>query len=392
MTNGVDRVVVAGAGIAGLAMARALHRRGIPVLVLDRLPGPPDAGLGLNLTGNAVRAFRALGIGEELGGLGTPIRRREYRTDRDRELFAVDESAFWSDGDGSRCVRRQDLLDALGDGLPAGTVRWNATVTAIEPTATGLEVRLDDGTVESGGFVVGADGVHSTVRAHAFGDASGGSDRRTALLSAASWRFMTTDPGVACWTVWTGAQGTFLLIPVGGGEVYGFASATRGGPVVADPEWLRTTFASFPDPVPRVVDGVLDVGVDVGVGGGETGAGPSSLYHSPIEEVRIPQWSSGRTVLIGDAAHATAPVWAQGAAMAAEDALVLAELLAENGDWDQVGIRYERRRRPRVEHVQTMTDRLSKTAALPIWLRNLLVPRLGPRSYQETYEPLRTLP
>jgi 2-polyprenyl-6-methoxyphenol hydroxylase-like FAD-dependent oxidoreductase len=378
-TGGADRVIVAGAGIAGLAMARALHRHGIPVLVLDRLPGPPDAGLGLNLPGNAVRALGALGVAEELGGLGAPVRRREYRSDRDRVLFAVDEAAFWSDGDGSRCVRRQDLLDALGRDLPAGSVRWNSAVTSVEPAAKGVDVRLDDGTVESGGLVVGADGVHSTVRATAFGDAgAGGTDTRTAVLSAASWRFMTTDPGIGCWTVWSGAQGTFLLIPVDGGQVYGFASATRGGPVNADPQWLRTTFASFPDPVPRVVDRVL--------------AEPTSLYHSPIEEVRIPQWSSGRTVLIGDAAHATAPVWAQGAAMAAEDALVLAGLLAEQGDWDQVGIRYERLRRPRVTHVQAMTDRLSKTAGLPIWLRNLLLPRVGPRSFDETYGALRTLP
>jgi 2-polyprenyl-6-methoxyphenol hydroxylase-like FAD-dependent oxidoreductase len=359
-------------------MARALHRHGIPVLVLDRLPRPPDAGLALNLPGNAVRALGALGITDELDALGTAVRRREYRSDQDRLLFAVDEGAFWSDGDGSRCVRRQDLLDALGRGLPPGVVRWDTAVTSIEPTAKGVDVRLDDGTVESAGFVVGADGVHSTVRSTAFGDAADGWNMRTALLSAASWRFMADDPGIGCWTVWTGARGAFLLIPVDGGQVYGFASATRGGPVSTDPAWLRTVFGRFPDPVPRVVDGVF--------------AEPASLYHSPIEEVRIPQWSSGRTVLIGDAAHATAPVWAQGAAMAAEDALVLAELLAGHDDWDLVGITYERRRRPRVEHVQAMTDRLSKTAALPTWVRNLLLPRLGPRSFDETYEPLRALP
>jgi 2-polyprenyl-6-methoxyphenol hydroxylase-like FAD-dependent oxidoreductase len=381
MTSDLDRVVVVGAGIGGLATARALHRRGIPVLVLDRLPGPPDAGLALNLPGNAVQAFGALGIAADLGRLGTPIRRREYRSDQDRLLFAVDEGAFWSGGDGSRCVRRQDLLDALGQGLPAGTVRWETAVTWIEPTPKGVDVRLDDGTVLGAGFVVGADGVHSTVRSTAFGDAADGGNMRTALLSAASWRFMTTrptDPGIDCWTVWSGARGTFLLIPVDGGQVYGFASATRGGPVSVDPQWLRTTFEGFPDPVPRVVDGVL--------------AEPASLYHSPVEEVRIPEWTSGRTVLIGDAAHATAPVWAQGAAMAAEDALVLAELLAEHDDWDLVGQTYERRRRPRVTHVQSMTDRLSKTAALPIRVRNLLLPRLGPRTFDETYGPLRTLP
>jgi 2-polyprenyl-6-methoxyphenol hydroxylase-like FAD-dependent oxidoreductase len=299
MTSEAGRVLVAGAGIGGLALARALQRRGIDVLVLDRLSGPPDAGLGLNLPGNGVRAFAELGIGDELGKLGRPVRRREYRGEKDRILFAVDEDAFWGEGGGSRCVRRQDLLDALGSGLPPGSVRWNAAVASIQPGPDGVGVRLADGGVERGGL------------------------RRT-------------------------------------------------------PQWLRSTFAAFPAPVPQIVDAVL--------------AEPASLYHSPIEEVRIARWSAGRVVLLGDAAHATAPVWAQGAAMAAEDAIVLADVLAGSSDWSQVGIEYERRRRSRVEHVQTMTDRLSKTAAIPIWIRNRILPKVGPRTYAETYDPLRTLP
>jgi 2-polyprenyl-6-methoxyphenol hydroxylase-like FAD-dependent oxidoreductase len=97
-------------------------------------------------------------------------------------------------------------------------------------------------------------------------------------------------------------------------------------------------------------------------------------------------------VLAGDAAHATAPVWAQGAALALEDALVLAALLAEHPDWRTVGSAYEALRRPRVAHVQAMTDRLSRTARMPGWARNLVLPVLGPRSYRATYAPLRIAP
>jgi 2-polyprenyl-6-methoxyphenol hydroxylase-like FAD-dependent oxidoreductase len=368
MMGGVDdRVVVAGGGIAGLAVARALHRRDIPVVVLDRLAGPPDAGLAVNLPGNAVQALGALELAEELATVGAPVQRREYRNARGRLLFAVDEAAFWGAAAPSRCVRRVDLLDLLGRGLPAGTVRWNCPVAAIRQTAGAVTVELADGTSEDCGFVVGADGVHSTVRAAALGNAA----LRTSLLSAASWRFMAPDPGVDCWTVWSGAHGTLLLIPVGDGEVYGYASATRGGPVDPDPDWLRATFAGFPEPVPTVL------------------AKPGSLYHSPVEEVRIERWSEGRALLIGDAAHATAPVWAQGAALAVEDALVLADLLATRADWSTVGAEYERRRRPRVAHVQAMTDRLSRAAAMPSWFRDTLLPFIGPRTYRETYEPLR---
>lgn len=365
------QVLVVGGGIAGLALAQALHRRDVPALVLDRLAGPPDAGLAVNLPGNAIQALGALGLADGIANLGAPVRRREYRSARGRLLFAVDEDAFWGEAARSRCVRRSDLLTLLANGLPAGTVRWNSAVASIQPTSSGVEVGLT-GATESGGLVVGADGVHSVVRAAALGDEA----PRTSLLSAASWRFMAPNPGLDCWTVWSGAPGAFLLIPVDADEVYGYASAIRGGPVDTDPEWLRTTFGGFPDPVPSVLSAAL--------------AEPSSLYHSPVEEVRIPRWSQGRVVLIGDAAHATAPVWAQGAALAVEDALVLAELLATNDDWSQVGAEYERRRRPRVTHVQAMTDRLSRTAGLPTWFRDRILPFVGPRTYRETYGPLQT--
>jgi 2-polyprenyl-6-methoxyphenol hydroxylase-like FAD-dependent oxidoreductase len=127
--------------------------------------------------------------------------------------------------------------------------------------------------------------------------------------------------------------------------------------------------------VPRTIDAVLD--------------SRSTLYHSPVEEIRIPQWSKDRVVLIGDAAHATGPVWAQGAALAAEDALVLADLLGQRGDWSAAGDEFERRRRRRVQHVQAMTDKLSHAARLPVWLRDGLLPIIGPKTYRQTYRPLR---
>jgi 2-polyprenyl-6-methoxyphenol hydroxylase-like FAD-dependent oxidoreductase len=116
---------------------------------------------------------------------------------------------------------------------------------------------------------------------------------------------------------------------------------------------------------------------------------PDAIHHSPLEEVRIARWSEGRVLLAGDAAHATAPVWAQGAALGLEDALVLSDLVARERDWTAVGPAYEALRRPRVAHVQAMTDRLSRTATWPDWARNRLLPVIGPRSYRATYAPLR---
>ena len=99
-----------------------------------------------------------------------------------------------------------------------------------------------------------------------------------------------------------------------------------------------------------------------------------------VDEVRLERWHDGRLVLIGDAAHATGPVWAQGVAMALEDALVLGELLARTPaeHWTGVGAEFERLRRPRVDHVQSATDKMSRLAALPGWLRDVSRTHPGP--------------
>ncbi|MEV6848734.1 FAD-dependent monooxygenase [Actinoplanes sp. NPDC051411] len=361
-------VLVVGDGIAGLALARALRQRGVPVA---RSGGTPRPGLAINLPGNAITALDRLGLRDEIESLGTPTRRREYRTSRGRLLFAVDEDEFWGPAARPRCVRRADLLDALADSVPAE----HAPIASVRPVAGGAEVLDADGFRAEYGFLAGADGVRSTVRSALFPEAlfpEAGTGR--AVLSQASWRFMTPNPGVDCWTVWSGAGAAFLLIPVDN-QVYGYASATGGGAVAADPSWLADTFAGYAEPVSSVVDAVL--------------RSPSTLLHSPVDEVRAPSWSSGRCVLLGDAAHATAPVWAEGGALALEDALTLADLLATS-DWDAVGPAFEAARRGRVAHVRAMTDRFAKTVGLPIWLRDVVTPWVGPRTYRSTYGPLRS--
>ena len=352
-------------------MLRACASRGLQAQLVEASSGPAEVGLGLNLPGNAVRAFRALGIADSLRQRAATVRRREYRNARGRLIFAVDEAAYWGEADTPICARRGDVLDLLRAGADPGRVRFGSTVTGVAETDGKVQVTFADSATESYDLVVGADGVHSRVRTSLLGAAA----TRESLLSSASWRFVTVDPGVQCWSVWSGAAGTLLLIPLVGDQVYGYASATAGGSVGDDPQWLRSTFSDYPTLAREAISSAL--------------AEPSSLYHSPIEEVRLESWPRGRVVLIGDAAHATAPVWAQGAAQAAEDALVLAELLASGQDWATVGAEFERRRRDRVEHVQRMTDRLSKAAALPGWFRDAILPVIGPRTYRATFDPLK---
>ena len=193
-------------------------------------------------------------------------------------------------------------------------------------------------------------------------------------MTRSSWRFLADNPGVTCWTAWAGTHSNFLLIPVEEGRVYGFAASTHGGSVGTDPEWLGRAFTGFPEPVTHTIAGVL--------------SGSGELLRAPVEEIHLRRWHRGRVLLIGDAAHATGPVWAQGAAMALEDALVLADLLGRHRDWTGVVEAYEQARRARVDHVRAATDSMSRLARLPAWLRDLTAPALGPRAYRKAYQPL----
>ncbi len=205
-----DSVFIVGGGIAGLALSRALRQRGVPAVVAERSAAPPSGGLAINLPGNAVSALAALGLRDGLERLGRPIGRREYRGVRGRLLFAVDEDAFWGPEARPRCVRRSDLL-ALLDDTGGSAPRQPSTVESVRLTPSGAEVTFADGRTEPHGFVAGADGVHSVVRAKVFGDEG----VRPAVLSAASWRFMAPNPGIDCWTVWTGPCGGHPADPRG---------------------------------------------------------------------------------------------------------------------------------------------------------------------------------
>jgi 2-polyprenyl-6-methoxyphenol hydroxylase-like FAD-dependent oxidoreductase len=371
-----DAIGVVGGGIAGFALARALSLHGLGCTVLERSPGPAVGGLGLNLPGNAVRALAALGLADEVVDRGVRVRRREYRNGAGRLLFAVDEERFWGTAQPSVCLRRGALLEVLRRGAVLADVRWGAAVDDVETDDAGPSVRVGAAEPERFDLVVGADGVHSRVRAAvARGTGDPAQLARPSLMTETSWRFVVPNPGVDCWTVWSGSHGTFLLVPVDADHAYGYASATRGGPAGSGPDWLRMTFAGFPEPVTAAVAAALTPGAE--------------LYRSPVEEVRVSPWSSDRLVLIGDAAHALAPVWAQGAALALEDACTLAALVAGGDDLARVGAALERVRRPRVKHVQRATDRMSRLARLPAALRDLTAPALGPRAYAAAYGPLR---
>ncbi len=237
-------------------------------------------------------------------------------------------------------------------------------------------VELSDGTAGRYDLVIGADGVHSSVRRLVVGAGA------VRPLGQLAWRFVTEcPPEVTTWTVLLGRDLTFLAVPIGRGRIYcycdGPADSTprpEGDDVTGRLAELLTGFAA---PVPAILDTL----------------GPDGAVHvGPIEEVTLDRWSHGSVLLVGDAAHATSPNMAEGAAMALEDGLVLAECLASGRGIAQTVATFQARRRPRTQWVLAQTHRRDRTRNLPPALRNLILRRWGRNIFHANYRPLLELP
>jgi 2-polyprenyl-6-methoxyphenol hydroxylase-like FAD-dependent oxidoreductase len=366
-------VLIVGGGIAGSTLAGRLARKDIGVEVVERSRSW-DQGSGIYLPGNAVRALQDLGVTGQLTKSGRVNRRRRYLTAGGRTLFEIDVDRYWQGVAPSLGAHRRDLHRALLDAADGVPIHLGETVTELNEVDGAIRATLSDGRLKDYHLVVGADGVHSTVRRLVFGAGA----EHPASLGGVSWRSVVANViGADCWTVWTGPSSLLLTVPIDDDRIYVFASISAGEEVegATNVEQLTAAFEGFASPVKDVV---------------QTMAGsPEDIYWSPLEQVDQDPWHRGRVVLIGDAAHAMAPTMAQGAALAMEDALVLSELIATEHDPKTVGNRFEERRRPRVEWVRAHTERQARLLHLPYPIRNLAASIAGRRLWHRSFSLLR---
>ena len=362
------RVLIVGAGIAGLALGRALHQRGITAELVDRATEWDASGAGLYLPGNAARALGELGIESDLAARGNGIARQRLLDNRGRLLADIDVERVWEGVGGCVAIRRAALHEVLREATSEVPVRLGTSVTGLEDGES-PRVRFSDGSAGSYDLVVGADGVHSTIRSLAMGGPPAG------YVGQASWRFVADGlPDISEWTVMLGRGRAFLTVALGQGAVYCYADLNTSDPASASAGDWRRSFADFADPVPHLLEQAVEA------------------YFAPIEEVVPPVWTARRVVLVGDAAHAGSPNMAQGAAMAVEDALVLAEMLTAEQPLEQALAGYVQRRQPRVAFVQAQTHRRDRTRSLPTIVRNLTLRLAAERIYESNYAPLREVP
>jgi 2-polyprenyl-6-methoxyphenol hydroxylase-like FAD-dependent oxidoreductase len=369
------RILVVGAGIAGLGVGRALRQRGFAADVVEREPAWTHTGAGIYLPGNAARALRALGLESAVAERGSLITNQRLCDHRGRLLADIDLAALWGDVGPCLALHRADLHEVLASHGDPVLVRMGRPVRQLSQHGGSVTVGFGDATADCYDLVIAADGIHSTVRQLTVGDCN------VRPVGQHAWRFVTECPSdVTTWTVLLGRNVAFLAVPIGRGEVYCYCDAPERTPRSQGDDVKGTLvelLTGFAEPVPAILDTL----------------GPDDAVHvAPVEEVTLAGRSQGSVLLVGDAAHATSPNMAEGAAMALEDGLVLAECLASHGDVAQAAATFQARRRPRTQWVHAQTHRRDRTRNLPAALRNLVLRRWGRNIFHANYRPLLDLP
>ena len=347
------RVVVAGGGIGGLVTALALHQRGIEAVVLEQSTQLEAVGAGIQISPNACHVLDKLGLLDALRSHAFEPRSIDI-TDgrRDRLLISVPLTpvAMHRYGQPYLNVHRGDLhqvlVKALSDRSP-DCVLLDSRVESIRQDDTGVEAILADGRRINGDVLVGADGVHSRVRDAVIGAQQPRFTGHVAYrMLVPRSAFQTNNQPAPAVTLWMGPHGHVVSYWVRGGQLYNVVAIMEqdwrddGWRTPGDIEDVLAAYVGW-SPTLR---GILAKGADV--------------YKWALLDREIPPaWSTGRVALLGDACHAMLPYLAQGAAMAIEDAWILADELSTDAEVPHALNRYQAARDRRARRVQTTAAR-----------------------------------
>jgi 2-polyprenyl-6-methoxyphenol hydroxylase-like FAD-dependent oxidoreductase len=326
------RIVVVGAGIAGLAAGVALQRRGFSVTVLEERTDT-SSGAGISIWPNALAALDEIGLGDDVREAGGRVTAGAMRWRDGRWLRRPHpDRVVKSLGEPLVVIQRATLTQILRDGLATGSLRVGVAVTDVTATDDGVRLRLSDGSVTFAHAVVGADGTRSLIARHLNGPLE---DRYAGYTAWRGVAECAIDPDLAGETIGPGVE--FGHVPMGPDHTYWFATERApAGSTSAEGElaYLRRRYSSWAEPIPDLL-----AATDPAV----------MLRHDICDRAQAKVWARGPIVLVGDAAHAMRPHLGQGGCQALEDAAILAGFVAGVSNLPAAFARFAAFRQPRVK-------------------------------------------
>jgi 2-polyprenyl-6-methoxyphenol hydroxylase-like FAD-dependent oxidoreductase len=381
MTVRSPKALIIGAGIAGPVTAIFLKQAGIDAQVFEAWPPSSGIGGGLQIAPNGMHVLAEIGLADEMIRRGSVAEAFEFYSQSGVRLGSINRNMEQRFGQPAVNMCRATLNETI----LAKAQREKVEVT-FEKRLVRIEDRPDrpvvvhfaDGSSAEGDFVIGADGVHSAVRMHVIPDGPkpfdtgligfGGFVPRSVLDDTAigqrvettfgqsgffGYGFCSSDPldGVMWWSTQ----------PVHGIDAASFRAMGQD----AMKRHLRNFHAGWHDPIPRILEAAENITVT-----------------ATLDVATLPTWSRKRTLLIGDAAHATSPDAGQGASLALEDAMRLARLLQAGHEFGVTFEKFESERRPRAERVVALARRNGNNkrefSATGAWIRDRMLKLLIP--------------
>jgi salicylate hydroxylase len=339
------RIAIIGAGVGGLTLALALRERGIDAEIYERTHELREVGAAVYLAANASRFIERWGLGPAFSEVSWEPTALIYRDGRDGHVIARhDETESGRYGAPGHGIHRADLQQILADAVGHDRIHLGKEITSYSQEGDEVTIQFADGTNAQADLVVGADGARSIVRELMVGDDDKIYTGRSGFRGLVHVKDLPSLPDPETIQFWIGPDGHLLHYPIGGdGDVINFLLVKRmpwegdDWTVAADPEEHLKLFEGWH---PAVIEMISAPTFDR----------RWALNRRPA----LSQWSDGRVVLLGDAAHALVPHHGQGANITVEDAVVLARCLCEAGPGgiDDALVSYQDQRLERTARVQ----------------------------------------